>query len=42
MKKFYYANTEHVDECIHSYNVNMHDAIVKNLIPNISNKINFH
>ena len=33
-------NTTHVDECMHSFNVNMHDAnaIVKNLIPNISNK----
>ena len=29
-----------MDECMHSFNVNMHDAnaIVKNLIPNISNK----
>ena len=29
-----------MDECIHSFNVSMHDAnaIVKNLIPNISNK----
>ena len=29
-----------MDECMHSFNVNMHDAnvIVKNLIPNTSNK----
>ena len=29
-----------MDECMHSFNVNMHNAntIVKNLIPNISNK----
>ena len=29
-----------MNECMHSFNVNMHDAnaIVKNLIPNISNK----
>ena len=33
-------NTTHMDKCMHSFNVNMHDAnaIVKNLIPNISNK----
>ena len=33
-------NTTHMDECMHFFNVNMHDAnaIVKNLIPNISNK----
>ena len=33
-------NMTHIDECMHSFNVNMHDAnaIVKNLIPNISNK----
>ena len=33
-------NTTHMDECMHSFNVIMHDAnaIVKNLIPNISNK----
>ena len=24
-------NTTYVDECMHSYNVNMHDAIVKKL-----------
>ena len=29
-------NTTHVDECMHSFNVNMHDAIVKNL--NINSK----
>ena len=33
-------NTTHMDKCMHSFNVNMHNAnaIVKNLIPNISNK----
>ena len=33
-------NTTHMDKCMQSFNVNMHDAnaIVKNLIPNISNK----
>ena len=33
-------NTTHMDKCMHSFNVNMHDAnaIVKNLMPNISNK----
>ena len=33
-------NTTYMDECMHSFNVNMHNAnaIVKNLIPNISNK----
>ena len=42
MKEFYYANKKHVDGCMHYYNANIHDAIVKNLIPNISNKVNFH
>ena len=30
----------YMDECMHSFNVNIHNenAIVKNLIPNISNK----
>ena len=39
-KSFIMQNTTRVDECMHSFNVNMHDAnaIVKNLIPNISNK----
>ena len=33
-------NTTHMNKCMHSFNVNMHDAnaIVKNLVPNISNK----
>ena len=33
-------NTTYMDECMHSFNVNMRNAnaIVKNLIPNISNK----
>ena len=33
-------NTTHMDKYMHFFNVNMHDAnaIVKNLIPNISNK----
>ena len=33
-------NTTHMNKYMHSFNVNMHDAnaIVKNLIPNISNK----
>ena len=33
-------NTTYMDECMHSFNVNMHNAnaIVENLIPNISNK----
>ena len=33
-------NMTHMDKCMHSFNVNMHDAnaIVKNLIPNICNK----
>ena len=36
-----YENTIHMDECMYSFNVNIHDAnvIEKNLIPNISNKI---
>ena len=36
-------NTKPVDEYMHSYNVNMRDAnaIVKDLIPNISNKDQF-
>ena len=39
-----YENTIHMDECRHSFSVNMHDAnaIVKNLIPKIFNKVNFH
>ena len=42
-KSLIMQNTTHVDECMHSFNVNMHDAngIVKNLIPNISNKGQF-
>ena len=37
-------NTIYMDECMHSFNINTHDAnaIAKNLIPNISNKVNFH
>ena len=33
-------NTICMDECMHSFNVNMHNAnaILKNLIPNISNR----